>query len=206
MVFGLRSTTVAHLAAALAIASLAFSPAALAQSEKDANSELLQLTGDLSQQCSQAISQLYEDPDFMPILKNTSSILVRYIGDRQADCIAPAMNCASPLSWKQWCCGFDLLDFWTKDNADVLETMDNAGRRVGPGEVQFLSQSITLHWQNPPGYTTMSLSFAQPWYAPEPCRNTADALAIGQAASSACASGAWCDVPYADTKLCTLSF
>lgn len=139
MVFGLRSTTVAHLAAALAIASLAFSPAALAQSEKDANSELLQLTGDLSQQCSQAISQLYEDPDFMPILKNTSSILVRYIGDRQADCIAPAMNCASPLSWKQWCCGLDLLDFWTKDNADVLETMDNAGRRVGPGEVQFLS-------------------------------------------------------------------
>ena len=51
MVFGLRSTTVAHLAAALAIASLAFSPAALAQSEKDANAELLQLTGDLSQQC-----------------------------------------------------------------------------------------------------------------------------------------------------------
>lgn len=168
----------------------------LLQSVKDSSSTI-------SDQCKNDINTMYRTSDVASVMSEIEKLLQQAVVGQKSSCVASARNCWSPFA-HGWCCSWDGLAFWS-NHTDVLNSLEQACSSGGVGELGYLTQVITLdHQMNPPGYTTYSQSYFQPFYAPQSCRNYADAQAISDISSSGCMRAN--SIPYADTKACVMTY
>ena len=190
------------LGAVLVALAIAAQPACALDHESVKNAVALD---QLSTACAQDFGTLMADEDVQDALVKISRVVQTYITGRKMPCLAPAHNCHTLFAQNQNCCTFDGLQLWAdSENAGLLDNLKSAGSGSCAGNVEYMSQMITLDQQNPISWTTMSLGFVQPWYMPRSCMNPSDAQEFGLAASAACQRAN--SIPGADTKLCTLTF